>query len=68
MTMGATDREATRRFYRTVLPTLGYLPSTDDPLVEWGDLSVGQAGDGRPVTTRLHIGFVAPSAAHVESF
>ena len=69
VTIGAADRAATRRFYETVLPILDYTPSGEDPaFVEWGDFSIAQAGDGRPVTTRLHIGFAAPSHAHVETF
>ena len=69
VTIGASDREATRRFYAVVLGALGREPTHDAPtLVEWGDLSIAQAGHGRPVTTRLHIGFAAPSRAHVEAF
>jgi catechol 2,3-dioxygenase-like lactoylglutathione lyase family enzyme len=69
VTIGASDRGATRRFYALVLGALGREPTHDDPtLVEWGDFSIAQAGDGRPVTTRLHIGFSAPSLAHAEAF
>ena len=66
VTIGAADREATRRFYRTVLPTLGYRPRAAGP--EWGDFSIQQGGCGRPVTTRLHIGFAAASHAHADAF
>ena len=69
VTLGAADREATCRFYATVLAALGRRPNRDDPTkVEWGDLSIQQAADGRPVTTGLHVAFAAPSHAHVDAF
>lgn len=68
VTIGASDREATRRFYSTVLPVLGLEPLVDPGFVEWGDFSIAQAGPGRPVTTRLHIGFAAPDRAAVDAF
>jgi catechol 2,3-dioxygenase-like lactoylglutathione lyase family enzyme len=52
----ASDVEASERFYDTVLPTLG---------LERGELVVVGAP---PVTRRLHIGFAAPSRAHVDEF
>ena len=69
VTIGAADREASRRFYATVLPALGPTANAGDPTrVEWGDLSIAQAGPDRPVTTRLHIGFAAPTREHVDAF
>ena len=69
VTIGASDRAATRAFYRTVLTTLGYEPGREDSDgVEWGDFSIAPAGPDRPVTTGLHIGFVAPSREHVHAF
>src|SRR3712207_6309521 len=69
VTIGAADREASRRFYATVLPALGLTANAEDPTyVEWGDFSIAQAGVDRPVTTRLHIGFAAPSRQHVDAF
>jgi catechol 2,3-dioxygenase-like lactoylglutathione lyase family enzyme len=69
LTLGASDREASRRFYATVLPVLGLDRVADDPAyVEWGDLSIAQAGEGRPVTRGLHVGFAAASAEQVEAF
>jgi len=60
--VGAADRAAARAFYASALATLGATPTTDDPtLVEWTDFSIAQAGDDRPVTTRLHVGFRAPA-------
>jgi catechol 2,3-dioxygenase-like lactoylglutathione lyase family enzyme len=66
VTIGAADRDAAQRFYRTVLPALGYRPRAEGP--EWGDFSIHQAGAERPVTTRLHIGFAAASRARVDAF
>jgi catechol 2,3-dioxygenase-like lactoylglutathione lyase family enzyme len=68
VTIGASDRDATRRFYRTVLTTLGLEPSDDPAFVEWGDFSIAQAGGERAVTTGLHIGFAAPTRGHVDAF
>lgn len=68
VTIGAADRDATRRFYATVLPALGREPVPQPGPPEWGDFSIQQAGEGRPVTTRLHIGFSAPSREHVDAF
>jgi catechol 2,3-dioxygenase-like lactoylglutathione lyase family enzyme len=70
----ASDRKASERFYRTVLPTLGIEPThIGDHYVEWDDFSVGAASGGSvlqdsPPTRRLHIAFVAPSREHVDAF
>jgi catechol 2,3-dioxygenase-like lactoylglutathione lyase family enzyme len=68
VTIGAADRDASRRFYGTVLPILGYASNDHPEFPEWGDFSIQQAGPQRPVTTRLHIGFVAPDRAAVDAF
>ncbi|HEY1276335.1 MAG TPA: VOC family protein [Thermoleophilaceae bacterium] len=69
VTIGASDRAASERFYDTVLARLGIeRTSTGAELTEWDDFGVGQAGPERPVTRRLHIGFVAPSREHVDAF
>ena len=60
VTIRASDRVASERFYETVLATLG---------VETGrGFSVAAASEARPATRRLHIGFAAPSRAHVDEF
>src|SRR5215211_534547 len=59
VTLRASDRTASRRFYETVLPTIAD---------RWPDLALAQAGGREGVTRRLHIGFVAPSRAHVDEF
>jgi catechol 2,3-dioxygenase-like lactoylglutathione lyase family enzyme len=58
VTLHASDRQASERFYETVLPTLG--------IDSWSDFAVEQA-DGA-VTRGVHIGFVASSHAQVDAF
>jgi catechol 2,3-dioxygenase-like lactoylglutathione lyase family enzyme len=64
-----SDRAAAEPFYTTVLATLGIEPtSVDAELAEWDDFGLAGATADRPVTQRLHIGFVAPTRAHVDAF
>ena len=61
-----SDREASERFYDTVLSTLGIEQThKGDDIVEWDEFSI--ADDG-PVTRRLHIGFAAASHEEVDAF
>jgi catechol 2,3-dioxygenase-like lactoylglutathione lyase family enzyme len=69
VTLRVSDRAASERFYDAVLPTLGIEKThSDEQLAEWDDFSIAPAGAERPPTRRLHIGFVAPSRAHVDEF
>ena len=69
VTIYASDREASERFYETVLATLGVEKAySGDDYAEWDDFSLGQANEERPATRRLHLGFVAPSQAEVDEF
>ena len=68
VTIGASDRDASRAFYKTVLGALGRQPEADAEYVEWRDFSIAQAGDDRPVTTSLHLGFAAPSLDAIRAF
>jgi catechol 2,3-dioxygenase-like lactoylglutathione lyase family enzyme len=69
VTIRASDRTASERFYATVLATLGVRRGrADDALSRFGELSVAPAQPGAPVTRRLHLGFAAPSRAHVDAF
>jgi catechol 2,3-dioxygenase-like lactoylglutathione lyase family enzyme len=69
VTIRVSDRETSERFYETVLRTLGIeKPYSDQDLAEWDDFSLSPAEPEKPATRRLHIGFVAPSRAHVEEF
>jgi len=69
VTIRVSDRSASERFYETVLRTLGIdaTAATDD-FAEWDDFSLSASRPDRPVTRRLHIGFLAPSRAHVDEF
>jgi catechol 2,3-dioxygenase-like lactoylglutathione lyase family enzyme len=67
VTVRVSDRQASVRFYDTVLRTLGIEQTASGPdFVEWDDYSL--AGDGRPPTRGLHVAFVAPSRGHVDAF
>jgi catechol 2,3-dioxygenase-like lactoylglutathione lyase family enzyme len=69
VTIRVSSREASERFYETVLGTLGIEQThSGEHYAEWDDFSLGPADEERPVTRRLHIAFVAPSRAHVDEF
>jgi catechol 2,3-dioxygenase-like lactoylglutathione lyase family enzyme len=69
VTVRASDRQASQRFYDTVLQTLGIEATySDSRFAEWDDFSLTAADDENPVTRRLHIGFGAPSREHVDRF
>jgi catechol 2,3-dioxygenase-like lactoylglutathione lyase family enzyme len=69
VTIRASDREASERFYETVLLPVGIEKSHSGELgPEWDDFSLAQATDQKPVTRRLHLAFVAPAREHVDEF
>ena len=69
VTIRVSDRDASERFYDTVLPVLlPAEPKRDDRYSEWGDFSLAPAGDSTPVTRGLHIAFAAPSRRVVDEF
>jgi catechol 2,3-dioxygenase-like lactoylglutathione lyase family enzyme len=69
VTIRVSDREASERFYDTVLPAVGIEEATSGELFpEWGDFSVSAATGDKPVTRRLHIAFAADSRARVDQF
>jgi catechol 2,3-dioxygenase-like lactoylglutathione lyase family enzyme len=69
VTIRAADREASDRFYATVLRTLGIEQAfSSEDVSQWADFQLATATSDRPATRRLHIGFVAPSRAHVDEF
>jgi catechol 2,3-dioxygenase-like lactoylglutathione lyase family enzyme len=69
VTIRVSDREASERFYETVLRTCGVEKThSGRDFTEWADFSLTQADDEDPVTRRLHVGFVAPSRDHVDEF
>jgi catechol 2,3-dioxygenase-like lactoylglutathione lyase family enzyme len=69
VTIRVSDRPAAQRFYEKVLRTLEIEQTANgEGFVEWDDFSLAQADDANPPTRRLHIGFAAPSRAHVNAF
>ena len=69
VTIRVSDRAESERFYSTVLTTLEIEQTHSDPdFVEWNDFSLTVAEEPDRLTRRLHVGFVAPSRAHVDSF
>lgn len=64
-----SDRAASERFYRRVLSVLGVEPhSENEQLIGWDEFFLSAARADRPPARGLHIGFVAPSRAHVDEF
>lgn len=63
VTIRVSDRDASRRFYTTVLGEPTY---RGDAFDEWNDFSV--AADGESVTRSLHVAFAAPSREGVDAF
>jgi catechol 2,3-dioxygenase-like lactoylglutathione lyase family enzyme len=69
VTIRASDRSTSERFYQTVLGPLGIEQTYDgDEYAEWDDFSLSQADNRHPPTRRLHIGFAAPTRKHVDEF
>ena len=69
VTIRASDRDASERFYANVLVTIGIEQThSDEHYAEWDDFSLGQADQENPPTRRLHIAFVAPSRELVDEF
>jgi catechol 2,3-dioxygenase-like lactoylglutathione lyase family enzyme len=69
VTIRASDREASERFYRTVLTVLGIEPTHDTAhLVAWDDFALIAADQAHLPTRHLHVGFVARTRAAVDAF
>jgi catechol 2,3-dioxygenase-like lactoylglutathione lyase family enzyme len=69
VTLSASDRAASERFYRTVLHEIGIEPDEGGAeAVRWRELALEAAGSDAPPTRGLHLAFVAPSRAHVDAF
>ena len=67
--IAVSDLEASERFYRTVLGTLGIEPSqADAELVDWGHFALVPTDDDHPVSRGLHVAFFAPTRAGVDAF
>jgi catechol 2,3-dioxygenase-like lactoylglutathione lyase family enzyme len=67
VTIRVRDRDASERFYDTLLAVLG-IDRTYRTRVfsEWNDFSLAPADDRHPLTKGLHIAFVAPSQERVD--
>ena len=64
-----SDREASERFYRTVLEAIDVpIDARGRRHHRVGRLRDGPASAERPVTRNLHVGFVSPSREHVDEF
>ena len=69
VTIRASDRVASERFYDSVLRTLGIERThSGEAFAEWDEFSLAPANTDDPATRRLHIGFLAPSRGHVDDF
>jgi catechol 2,3-dioxygenase-like lactoylglutathione lyase family enzyme len=69
VTIRAGNRDASERFYGIVLSRLDIaLTSAGAGCASWNDLRILAANAARPPTRNLHVGFVAPSRAHVDEF
>jgi len=69
VTIRVSDRDASERFYDTVLRVLRPEgPRSDDRYTEWGDFSLAPADEATRVTRGLHIAFAAPSRKVVDEF
>jgi catechol 2,3-dioxygenase-like lactoylglutathione lyase family enzyme len=69
VTIRVSNREASERFYDTVLGAIGVEKGySEDWLAEWGDFSIAPANADHPTTRGLHIGFAAGSRELVDQF
>jgi catechol 2,3-dioxygenase-like lactoylglutathione lyase family enzyme len=68
VTIRASDRAASERFYDTVLPVLGLERDRASEWTEWGDFSLSDPSPEHPVTRRLHVAFRADSRELVDDF
>jgi catechol 2,3-dioxygenase-like lactoylglutathione lyase family enzyme len=69
VTIRVSDRAASKRFYDTVLPSLGLgEPGHAGGYMEWGDFSIAEASGDEAVTRGLHVAFFAPSHPVVDEF
>jgi catechol 2,3-dioxygenase-like lactoylglutathione lyase family enzyme len=68
VTIRVSDREASRRFYDTVLASLGHSGRYVELFDEWDDFSIAPVSEQHPLTRRLHVAFVARSRDEVDEF
>jgi catechol 2,3-dioxygenase-like lactoylglutathione lyase family enzyme len=69
VTIRVQDRDASERFYDTVLATLGVDRTYRTRwFSEWNQFSLARYEDGHPATRRLHIAWFAPTHERVHDF
>jgi catechol 2,3-dioxygenase-like lactoylglutathione lyase family enzyme len=69
VTLRVGDLAVAARPLDSVLATLHMeKTASTETFAAWGDVSLAQANDERPVTRRLHVAFVAPSRDEVHDF
>jgi catechol 2,3-dioxygenase-like lactoylglutathione lyase family enzyme len=69
VTIRVSDRDASERFYDTVLTPLGIDRTYRTPTFsEWRDFLLTAGDDAHPPTRGLHVGFAAPSRDQVDDF
>jgi catechol 2,3-dioxygenase-like lactoylglutathione lyase family enzyme len=68
VTIGVSDRAASRAFYETVLGALGRSLTASADGDHAGELAIVTASASRPVTSGLHLAFVTRSRDEVDRF
>jgi catechol 2,3-dioxygenase-like lactoylglutathione lyase family enzyme len=69
VTIRVSDREASERFYDTVLGAIGIDEThSGGDFTEWGDFSLAESNEWNPVTYWLHVGFGVSSRERVDEF
>ena len=69
VTIRASDRPASERFYRTVLGAIGVEPThRREDLVAWKDFAIVGADAEHPPTRHLHVAFATTSREQVDRF
>jgi catechol 2,3-dioxygenase-like lactoylglutathione lyase family enzyme len=69
VTIYVPDREASERFFETVLIPLAIATTyRTNSFAQWDDFSITHADDGHRVTSGLHVAFGARSREHVDAF
>ena len=64
-----SDRDASERFYRTILAAAGIEQTLrGETFSEWEDFNLSQASAKKPVTRNLHIGFGVASRRSADEF
>ena len=69
VTIRVSDRQASRRFYETVLSAIGLGPRRSGTGIDqWWDFMIAQATIERPATRGAHVAFVTRSRDEVDTF